>query len=180
MSVIAVAGKMASGKNFICSQMEKEGWCSVDADLLVHDAVKQSAQLIFDTFKDDAKAAGIDFMNGDGSVNRRQLGKLLFGRPDLLAKQEAIVYPIIIKMVKDFVQTHSKTVINATVLYKTPELLSMCDYILYVKSPFLKRLYRARKRDHLPYKQIFKRFHAQKDLLKQYKQTGKKIVFVNN
>ena len=32
-NTICVTGKMASGKNFVCSELEKMGWTSVDADL---------------------------------------------------------------------------------------------------------------------------------------------------
>ena len=83
-------------------------------------------------------------------------------------------------MVKDFIQTHEKTIINATVLFKTPELLNMCEYVLFVKAGLIKRIIRARKRDHLPYKQIFKRFYAQRNLLKDYKKTGTSIRIVRN
>lgn len=180
MAVICVTGKMASGKNYICSQMEKEGWSSVDADLLVHKAIEQKTELILETFSKEAAAMNLKIQNEDGSVNRRELGKLLFAKPELLAKQESIVYPAITQMVKDFIQTHEKTIINATVLFKTPELLNMCEYVLFVKAGLIKRLIRARKRDHLPYKQIFKRFYAQRNLLKDYKKSGTSIRIVRN
>ena len=180
MQVIAVTGKMASGKNYICSQMEKEGWSSVDADLLVHKAIEDNKNLILQTFGKDASSMNLNIQNDDGSVNRRELGKLLFAKPDLLTKQESIVYPAITQMVKDFIQTHEKTIINATVLFKTPELLNMCEYVLFVKAGLIKRIIRARKRDHLPYKQIFKRFYAQRNLLKEYKKTGTSIRIVRN
>lgn len=180
MAVICVTGKMASGKNFICSQMEKEGWSSVDADLLVHKAIEQKTELILETFSKEAAAMNLKIQNDDGSVNRRELGKLLFAKPELLAKQESIVYPAITQMVKDFIQTHEKTIINATVLFKTPELLNMCEYVLFVKAGLIKRIIRARKRDHLPYKQIFKRFYAQRNLLNDYKKSGTSIRIVRN
>ena len=70
---------------------------------------------------------------------------------------------------EDFINTHEKSIINATVLYKTPELLKRCQKIIFVTAPFFTRLRRARNRDHLPYRQIFRRFHAQRNLLKEYK-----------
>jgi len=180
MSVIAVAGKMASGKNYICSQMEKEGWCSVDADLLVHKAIEQNNDLIISTFQTEAAAMNLKIKNEDGSVNRRELGKLLFAKPELLARQESIVYPAVTQMVKDFAAAHEKTIINATVLFKTPELLNMCEYVVFVKASLFKRIIRARKRDNLPYKQIFKRFYAQRNLLKEYVNSGADVRVVKN
>ena len=178
--LICICGKMASGKNYVCSILEKLGWSCVDADLLVHQAINQSTEKIIAEFSDEAARNNITITNTDGTINRKALGQLLFKNPDLLKKQEDIVYPVIIKMIKDFISTHEKTAINATVLYKTPELLSKCELILYVQAPFIKRFFRVKKRDNLPSAQIFRRFSAQKNMLSAYKKAGIKIITINN
>jgi dephospho-CoA kinase len=178
--LICICGKMASGKNYVCSLLEKLGWSCVDADLLVHQAINQSTEKIIAEFSDEATRNNITITNTDGTINRKALGQLLFKNPDLLKKQENIVYPVIIKMIEDFISTHEKTAINATVLYKTPELLSKCELILYVQAPFIKRFFRVKKRDKLPSKQIFRRFSAQKNILSAYKKAGIQIIVINN
>ena len=180
--VVAVVGKMAAGKNYICSQMEKEGWACIDADLLVHDAIDIAKERILDTFTPYAQKKNIKIARHDGSIDRRALGKLLFSIPELLTVQESIVYPIITKQIEDFIASHEKTVINATVLYKTPDLLARCQKVLYVKAAFFKRFFRARKRDHLPYTQLFQRFWTQRKLLKEYKSVvaPERIIIVKN
>lgn len=178
--LICICGKMASGKNYVCSILEKLGWSCVDADLLVHQAINQSTEKIIAEFSDEATRNNITITNTDGTINRKALGQLLFKNPDLLKKQENIVYPVIIKMIEDFISTHEKTAINATVLYKTPELLSKCELILYVQAPFIKRFFRVKKRDKLPSKQIFRRFSAQKNILSAYKKAGIQIIVINN
>ena len=104
----------------------------------------------------------------------------MFQKPELLKKQEEIVYPVITKMIEDFISSHEKTVINATVLYKTPEFLSKCQLILYVQAPFIKRFFRVKNRDKLPSSQILRRFSAQKNMLSSYKKAGIKILIINN
>ena len=178
--VIAVTGPMAAGKNYICSQMEKEGWSTVDADLLVHDAIELVKDRILDTFIPYAEQQNIKLKKQDGSIDRRALGQLLFSFPDLLKVQESMVYPIITKWINDFIAEHDKTIINATVLYKTPELLNRCSKVIFVTAPFWTRLRRARHRDHLPYRQIFRRFHAQRHLLQEYQKTGIEIEIIQN
>ena len=180
--VIAVVGPMASGKNYICSQMEQEGWSCVDADLLVHDAIDIAKERILDTFTPYAQKKNIKIARHDGTIDRQALGKLLFSIPELLTVQESIVYPIIIQQIQDFINQHEKSIINATVLYKTPELLQLCDKVIYVTAPFFKRLARARRRDKLPFTQILRRFHAQRNLLKEYQNLvpPEKIVVVKN
>ena len=179
-TVIAVVGKMASGKNYVCSKLEKEGWACIDADLLVHDAINQSSKKITETFSEAAERMGIAITNPDGTINRRELGRVLFSDSALLSAQEAIIYPVITEMIKDFISLHEKSVINATVLYKTPEIMNLCSKILYVKAPFFPRLRRAHRRDNLPYRQILSRFRAQRTLLKEYQKSGKEIQIIKN
>ena len=171
---------MAAGKNYICSQLEKEGWSSVDADILVHGAIEIAKDQILETFNPYAQQQNITLIRTDGTIDRRALGKLLFAMPELLKIQESIVYPIITKQIEDFINSHEKTIINATVLYKTPELLARCQKILFVTAPVLKRLRRARTRDHLSYRQIFRRFHAQRNLLKEYQKSGIPLEIIKN
>ena len=177
---IAVTGPMAAGKNYICQKLEQEGWASVDADLLVHDAIEIAKDRILDTFTPYAQEHNLKIARTDGSIDRRALGQLLFAIPELLKVQESIVYPIITKWIDDFISEHEKTIINATVLYKTPDILNRCEKIIFVTAPLLTRLRRARTRDHLPYRQIFRRFHAQRNLLKEYQKTGIPVEIINN
>ena len=180
-AVIAVTGPMAAGKNYICRKLEKEeGWASVDADLLVHDAIELVKERILETFIPYAQEQNLKLKKEDGSIDRRALGQLLFSFPELLKVQESMVYPIITKWINDFIEEHEKTIINATVLYKTPELLKRCEKIIFVTAPFMIRLKRARHRDKLSYRQIFRRFRAQKNLLQEYQKSGIPIEIINN
>lgn len=178
--IIAVVGPMAAGKNYICNKLKEEGWAAVDADILVHDAIELVKDKILETFIPYAESQNIKLTNPDGTIDRKALGSLLFSFPELLAIQESIVYPIITKQIENFIDGHDKTIINATVLYKTPELLARCEKIIFVTAPFFTRLRRARRRDHLPLTQLLRRFHAQRHLLREYKKTGIPLEIINN
>ena len=173
---------MAAGKNYICSQYEHQGWLSVDADKLAHQAIKQNEDVIFAAFSDDAEKKGITLKNADGSLNRRNLGALIFNSPELLKRQEQIVYPAITKLTKDFINSNSEKniIINATVLYKTPELLKLCEKIIFVTAPSLIRFVRAKRRDHMKTTQILQRFITQKNLLSEYTGFGIPVEIVRN
>lgn len=181
-TITCITGKMASGKNFISALLEKRGFVSVDADVLVHQAINNSAEKILNAFSDIAAAKGIDLQNADGSINRRAVGKLIFPHPELLKKQEEIVYPEVIRLAKTFISENSgkNILINATVAYKTPEILSFCSRILYVRSPFTVRLNRAKKRDKMKTRQILQRFKSQRNLLSEYKKTGIPVTVIRN
>lgn len=181
--IYCVTGKMAAGKNYICEQFKKQGWTSLDADILVHDAIDMAKDKILSTFEPYAKEKNIKLKkDSDGSIDRRALGELLFSMPNLLKIQESIVYTIITEQIKKYIEEHPQEniIINATVLYKTPELMNLCQKILYVQAPFHIRLYRARNRDNLPFNNILKRFYTQKNLLKEYKKTGIPLEIIKN
>ncbi|MBQ0004121.1 MAG: dephospho-CoA kinase [Treponema sp.] len=184
--VLGVTGKMASGKNFICSELEKLGFVSVDCDKEVHKVLEEKKEKIINTFSDYADKKNLILRNSDGSLNRRNLGALLFQNSELLSLHESIVYPALTKNVTALInsaRTSNSTrgiIINATVLYKTPELLNKCDRIIYVQSNFITRFLRARKRDRMSFGQIKNRFLSQLHLKDRYKESGIKIITIRN
>jgi len=180
--IIAVTGRMASGKNSISSILEKKGAVSVDADLLVHTAINNLNDKIIETFEERALQENLNIKNKDGSVNRRALGVLLFAYPELLKIQEELVYPEVTALAKAFLEKNQGKlcIINATVLYKTPELMKLCDFVLFVDAPYLTRFFRVLKRDGLSFKEVRKRFKSQKSLLKEYEKSGKDIFLLKN
>lgn len=184
--ILCVTGPMAAGKNAVCRILEERGFIALDADKQVHGAIEKAAPEIIKTFSNEAKAQNITLTDENGRINRRELGRLLFNRPDLLSKQESIVYPVIIEETKNFIQKQQEQkkeadiILNATVLYKTPELLRLCKYIIYVDAPKITRIVRALKRDRMPLRQILSRFATQKGLFSEYKKTGVPIIKITN
>ena len=173
---ICVTGQMAAGKNYICSLFEAQGFVSLDMDETAHEAISLCTEQILSAFGDEAKSRGLSLTRADGSLDRRALGQIVFSDKNLLAKQESIVYPKIIELTNQFIEENREksVILNATVLYKIPELLSKCEKILFVTANPLKRLVRAKKRDGLPLKQILARFKNQKKLLAEYKDFASK------
>jgi len=185
---------MAAGKNYIASKIvsgelsvagsENLPWVAIDLDKVVHAAMEDAEVVsqICKAFGETAARLGVELLCEDGTINRRSLGKVVFSDPSLLKKQEDIVYPFVIKTTKDFAEQNKgkNVIINATVLFKTPELLEMCDKIVFVKAPFVKRLMRARRRDKMPFRQIAARFRTQATLEAQYHSTGKPLEIIKN
>jgi dephospho-CoA kinase len=174
---ICVTGQMSAGKNFVCSLFEKEGFVSLDLDKTAHEAISLCKAQILSGFGKEARSRGISLLKEDGSLDRRELGRLVFSSPELLARQESIVYPKIIELTNQFIEKNSgkSVILNATVLFKTPELLAKCEKIFFVKANLLKRLARAKKRDGLPLRQILARFKSQKNLFREYKKAASKL-----
>ncbi len=193
-TVIGLTGPMAAGKNAVAAILEKYGFPGVDADILAHKAIEQGAEIIIKRFSPDAEKMNINFVNTDGTINRRELGKVLFSDKKLLEEQEKIIHPIVNKMLIDFIEQKKKEaseqkpsdknriygcVLNATLLYKTP-VINDCDKLIFVTSPFITRLKRALKRDKLSFFHILRRFYSQKNLFSKYNFFKSDIYKVNN
>lgn len=172
---------MAAGKNLVSSILEKKGFVSSDADLLGHEAVDECSGKIVETFGNLAKERGVELLGDDGKIRRRNLGAILFSDPNLIKKQEEIVYPAIQKKIDDFLSINKgrDVVLNATLLYKLPVIKSV-DLVIFVDSPMPLRFLRARKRDGMKSSQILDRFRAQKNLFAKYEATDADILRVWN
>lgn len=172
---------MAAGKNAASSILEELGFYAIDFDLLAHEALIDLTPTILSTFGNLSKERGLELLNADKKLNRRALGELLFSDKKLLKIHEEILFPAITKKALCLIKSHKGTdiVLNAAVLYKTKELLSLCDRVLYIKANVIKRINRVRERDHLPLNQTLARFLAQKRLLKEYKKAIKSIRSTN-
>lgn len=179
--IIGLTGPMASGKNLASKILENAGCVSVDADVLAHQAIEKAKDKILLTFEKEASEKNISVLNEDGTINRRELAKIVFSSKENLKKQESIIHPIVNEMMEDFIQNNSdKTVIlNATVLYKTP-IINKCDAIIFITSPWFIRFFRAKKRDKIKNIQIFKRFFAQFNIFAKYKNLDADIYKVRN
>lgn len=179
--ILCVTGPMAAGKNAASSILEKKGFACVDADLLVHQAVENAKEEILASFGNLANEKGLTLLTENGHINRRNLGALIFQSPELIKKQEDIIYPILNGLFENFMEENKgrNLVINATVLYKVP-LIKKVDSVLFIDAPMLQRLFRAKRRDGMSLKLILQRFKAQRNLFANYKKSVADTVRVGN
>ena len=179
-----------SHKNYkdICNEFD------IDYDKLIYTNQKHTDNIeIIEEIKDfeeekievDALCTnqkGITLSNPDGTLNRKNLGELLFQNPTLLKKQEDIIYPLYIEETQKIINSNPSCniILNATVLYKTPQLMNQCDFIIFVKSSAIQRFFRVCKRDNIKIKNILQRFYSQKNLYSEYKATNIPIIEIKN
>ena len=176
--LIGLTGTYCSGKNYISALLEKRGLPVLDVDKLGYEALETEKTAVFARF-------GGDLQRADGSLDRRLLGRKVFGKPEELAALEAIVHPPVNRMTDDWIAEKEKTgggkpcVINAALLHRS-SVFNRLDLIIQVKAPFLTRLLRARKRDRLSWAHLLRRFASQKDFASQYLAVKAEIKRVEN
>lgn len=160
--VLGLTGKYCSGKNTVAEFFCSEGWYVIDVDQLGHKALGIKAVEITDAF-------GISILDEKGVIDRKKLGKRVFGNKKSLRILESCIHPEMVRLCKREIESCGRTnvVINAAILYKMG-LNKLCDAIVWVKAPFVERLRRSLNRDSHTVFQSIRRMAAQRKLEAKY------------
>lgn len=179
--ILAVAGPIAAGKNAASDILCGEGFAAADADKMVHGAIERAKDKIVKRFGREAEQKKITIIRDDGTVDRRALGSIVFASAQNTYDQEQIVHPVVNTMMNEFIDSrpHQSVVLNAALLFKTP-VIQRCDAVIFVDAPLIIRYFRIKKRDNLPFRQIMRRFYAQKNIFSKYKVLNTDIYKVSN
>jgi dephospho-CoA kinase len=161
MKWIGLTGGIASGKSTVSRVLRKKGFSVVDADELARQVVEPGqsglAQVV--------SAFGTDLLDPDGRLDRRKLGKLVFGRPEQLRKLEALLHPLIqSETMKLRQQAESRG--EAFAFYDVPLLFEKnmqtdFDAIIVVSSSPELQIQRMKSRDGLTDQEVRERLGSQ-------------------
>jgi dephospho-CoA kinase len=172
--LIGLTGKYCAGKNYVASILKRWGFPVIDADIVGHKALELEKSAIVQHF-------GTTILQEDGSINRKKLGELVFKNPEGLAILESIVDPRTNQLIEEWIskQNGKALIINAAVLHKA-SIFPKLDCIIIVQAPVLVRVWRAKKRDNLPFFQIIARMRSQRTFTTQYLQKSTDIYYISN
>jgi len=171
--IIGLTGTYCVGKNHIATLLEARGIPVLDVDKLGYQVLENEKDAIFTKFGSSLKKA-------DGSLDRRLLGQRVFGQPEKLAVLENIVHPAVNRLTDEWIRVQKgHCVINAALLHRSSAFHKL-NLLILVTAPLLTRLFRAKKRDRLPWREILKRVASQKDFKAQYLSINAEIYKVEN
>lgn len=170
--VVGVAGKYCAGKNSVIFPLEKMGFYHVDVDKLGHAALLNQRKKLIETF-----GKGID--KGDGTIDRKALGAIVFADPDAKRKLEGIVHPEMIRMTEKIIEEKKNVIVNAAILFEM-KLDRLCDLVFWVDAPAIIRFFRGIKRDNLPGKEVFKRIRTQSKMNPKNYKSSADIIIIRN
>ncbi len=156
-----LAGKYCAGKNRVGKYLEDAGCLLLDADKMGHRALEEEKAAVTAYF-------GNGILDEQGFINRIKLGDLVFGKAENLKVLEEIIHPIVIGWIEEeIIRSRGQVVvINAALIFETP-LYRLCDRVIWVKAPLVKRIIRGKSRDNLTFFQIVRRIWAQRKLSPQ-------------
>jgi len=91
MKIIGLTGGIATGKSTVSKMLIERGYSIIDADAVVHELQAKGSPLLCEIVNE----FGSTILHNDGSLNRGELGKIIFGNVDARAKLDGIVHPAV-------------------------------------------------------------------------------------
>ena len=170
-----MTGTYCSGKNTLVSFLKESGFSEIDVDRVGHQILDDGgvgAQL--------RRRFGAGIFTPQGSIDRRVLGQRVFRDPGELRALESIVHPPMVREVEHVLERmEGRTVINAAVMFRMG-LERLCDVVVCVRAPLIRRLKRARRRDGVTLFQMLRRMRAQRGICPKFNANGVDIYYVDN
>jgi dephospho-CoA kinase len=156
--IIGLTGNIGTGKTVVRRMLEHLGAYTIDADALSHRATAKGApgyQPVLEIF-------GKWILDGDGEINRRKLGDLVFRDPAALRELEGIVHPLVHRAVDVLVKRASQpvVVIEAIKLLEG-DLRRICDSIWVTYAPQVVQIERLMRKRNISREEALQRINAQ-------------------
>ena len=105
--IIGLTGNIATGKSVVSGMLERLGAKAVDADALAHEVMEKGApvwQAVVEEF-------GESILHGDGNINRKKLGGIVFADEAALHRLEALVHPAVVARTRELIESSQKPVV---------------------------------------------------------------------
>jgi dephospho-CoA kinase len=120
MRLIGLTGGIASGKSLVSRQLQGLGAMVIDADRIARDVVQPGRpgwEMIVREF-------GRSFIDSDGGLDRKALGRLVFNDPRELERLNRITHPLILAEIEKLLQIYRSgyegvVVLDAPLLFET-------------------------------------------------------------
>jgi dephospho-CoA kinase len=119
MHLIGLTGGIASGKSTVARRLAEHGAIVIDADVISREVVASGTPALAAI----AQEFGSGILAADGSLDRAQLGGIVFGDAQKLEKLNAIVHPAVRARTAELLATAKTENPDAVIVYDVPLLV---------------------------------------------------------
>lgn len=168
MILVGLTGGVATGKSTVAKMFKQYGAVVIDADELAHDAMKPDKL----AWRQIVKAFGKAVLNPDRTLNRRELGALVFGNRAKLRQLERIIHPRVAREQQRLVRRIAKRNPHTVVIYEVPLLFEAgvdkrVDTTIVVTADRDTQIARLKKRNGFSRAEAIRRIRSQMPLAKK-------------
>src|SRR5579875_2477014 len=162
MLKVGLTGGYATGKSFVAAELERCGCLLIYADELGHRVLYCNGE----AFEPVVHAFGPGILDAEGSIDRRKLGDIVFGSPELLARLNSFVHPAVYRLEKQMLNAWEAERLNGIAVTEAAILIetgryNAFDRIILTVCEEETQIARAMKRDHVTREQVLTRMARQ-------------------
>jgi len=160
MIKLGITGGSGCGKTTVSEMLRKKGIDVIDTDKVARIIVETGKPALAEIIEH----FGMEYINSDGTLNRRKLGNYVFSNPCKLLELNRITHKYISEYIEEYIDNYSGKIIgiDGAALIESG-ISEKCDYLLSVLCDEDKRIERIIYRDKIPFDDAKKRIKAQKN-----------------
>ena len=125
--VAGLTGMSGAGKSFACGVFAEKGFSVIDCDNVSREVTARGEPALDEI----SRCFGAEYINDDGTLDRRKLGALVFSDAKKLKKLEDILYPYITYSIISACVGHDMVLLDAPTLFESGADF-LCDVIIGV------------------------------------------------
>ena len=149
MTVIGITGPTGAGKTTVLKEIEALGGAVIDCDAVYHEMLESDRAL-----QESLERAFGPLRDGQGAIDRKKLGALVFGDPAKLERLNAIAQRAVVQRTRQMVKENRSrgiglTAIDAFALLESG-LADLCTTTVAVLAPAEARVARIMAREGIP------------------------------
>ncbi|GAK47000.1 dephospho-CoA kinase [Secundilactobacillus oryzae JCM 18671] len=147
MEVIGLTGGIATGKSTVSRIFKEQGISIIDADVIARELVVPGSVAL----QQIAEHFGSEYVTDEGQLNRKALGRLVFGDAQKLTELNGIMSPLLRQAIKAQIEQSAAqatqfVVLDAATLFEA-HFEDLADDIMVVNIPEAVQLNRLMARD---------------------------------
>ena len=176
--VVGLTGQTGAGKSTVSDYLRENGMAVIDADKVAREVVETGSACIADI----ALEFGCEYINADGTLNRKKMAKTVFTDKAKLKKLNVLMFPYIIRRLCEEIE-RSRREGEGIIVLDAPTLFESgadreCDYVVSVIADEQSRKERIIRRDGLTQQEAQERISAQHD--EEYYKSRSDEILENN
>lgn len=164
MLIVGLTGGIASGKSTIAQALEREpGIAVIRADQIAWETYRPGTEVYHKLIE----RLGTRIVSGDGTIDRKVLGEILFRDSEARAFVNGLVHPAVIARLAELAEAHRRRatdlfVVEAALLLESPSVdRGFFDYYVVVTVELEEQLRRLMARDGIPREEALRRVRVQ-------------------
>ena len=161
--IVGLTGQTGAGKSTVSDYLRENGVVVIDADKIAREVVETGSACIADI----ALEFGCEYINMDGTLNRKKMARTVFNDKEKLKKLNNLMFPYIIDSIRREL-THLREQQEGIIVLDDQTLFESgadreCDRVVSVTADVQSRKERIIRRDKLTEEEADERIQAQHD-----------------